>query len=359
LKNDKNNWVDLREVSVVAPSLHPRYTGVSASLFSLFPYQTQHTSIAVLGPKIPSEISRISVRQVLRHGWSKPKQKAYRIWHARRNNDMVVGIFLKYILRQPWKLVFTWSGQRRQARLTRWFLRQMDTVIATSDAAASYLEVPATVINHGVDIERYFPAENREKAWSETLLPGNFGIGVFGRIRPEKGTDIFVKAMIHLLPKYPNVTAIITGLVRDEHQDFLDELKLLIINAGLKERIQFLGERPAHEMPLWFRRISLYVAPMRWEGFGLTPLEAMASGTAVVATKTGAAAKLISEGETGIIVPPDDLNALTNAIDAFLMEPQKAEEMGKAGRRKTVEKHNIAQEAMSIQAVYDKLSCSV
>lgn len=347
--------MDFREISVVAPSLHPRYSGVSASLFALFPYQAQHTSIALLGPKIPSEISRVSFRQVLRYGWSKPKKKAYRIWHARRNNDMVVGIFLKYILRQPWKLVFTWSGQRSQARLTRWFLRQMDRVIATSDAAASYLEVPATVINHGVDIECYFPAEDRKKAWNETSLPGIFGIGVFGRIRPEKGTDLFVKAMIRLLPKYPNVTAIITGLVKEEHQDFLDELKLLILNAGLEKRIQFLGERPLEEMPLWFRRISLYVAPMRWEGFGLTPLEAMASGTAVVATKTGAAAKLISEGETGIIVPPDDLDSLTNAIETFLIDPQKAEEMGKAGRRKTMKNHNISQEAMSIQALYDKL----
>lgn len=354
MSKNKDLLATFQEICVVAPSLHSRYSGVTSTIFALFPYQNHYAPVAVLGPKIPSTIAKISFWQILKYGWSTPKKKAYRIWHARRNNDMVVGIFLKYVLRQPWKLVFTWAGQRRQARLTRWFLRRMDAIIATSEAAASYLEVPATVIHHGVDIERYHPADNRKAAWSEASLPGNFGIGVFGRIRPEKGTDLFVKAMIKLLPKYPDVTAIITGLTGEEHQDFADELRQLIFDAGLDKRILFLGERPSDEMPLWFRRISLYVAPMRWEGFGLTPLEAMASGTAVVATKTGAAAKLVADEKTGIIVPPNDFDALSNAIESFLIDPEKAEKMGCEGRKKTIEQHNIVNEANAIQAVYDK-----
>ncbi len=79
------------------------------------------------------------------------------------------------------------------------------------------------------------------------------------------------------------------------------------------------------EVPLWFRTVSLYVAPMRSEGFGLTPLEAMASGTAVVATKTGAAPLLIAEGETGTLIEPDSLDALVSAIEPFLSDPEKAE----------------------------------
>ena len=69
-------------------------------------------------------------------------------------------------------------------------------------------------------------------------------------------------------------------------------------------------------MPGWFRRVSLYVAPMRHEGFGLTPLEAMASATAVVATSTGAAPMLVEDGETGVLIPPNDLEALVAAIES-------------------------------------------
>ncbi len=345
----------INNVSVVFPSLHYRYSGVTSTIISLVPYHLKSSSVAVLGPLMPPEIPRVSFKEILKSGWSKPPKHRYRIWHARRNNDMVVGIFLKYILRQPWKLVFTWSGQRRQARLTRWFLRRMDAVITTSEAAGSYLEVPHTVIHHGIDIRRYYPAENKATAWSQTKLSGTLGIGVFGRIRPEKGTDLFVKAMIKLLPQYPEATAVITGLVEKTYQSFADELKQLIIKAGLEKRIIFLGERPIDEMPSWFRCISLYVAPMRWEGFGLTPLEAMASGTPVVATKTGAAPKLITEGKTGFLISPNDEEALYNAIELLLKSPEKMEAMGKAGREKSLQQHDINQEADAIQKVYERL----
>ncbi len=355
MAKNKITSAKLQDILVVAPSLHSRYSGVTATILSLFPYQAKKLPIAVLGPAIPPNITRIAFSQLLKYGWVPPANHSYRIWHARRNNDMVVGILLKKILRQPWKLVFTWSGQRRQARLTRWFLRRMDAVIATSETAAAYLQVDSKVIHHGVDIQRYYPAEDRALAWRETGLPGRFGIGVFGRVRPEKGTDVFVKAMIKLLPHYPDATAIITGLIAEEYQDFGDELKHLVAEAGLEKRILFLGERPISEMPLWFRRISLYAAPMRWEGFGLTPLEAMASGTAVVSTKTGAAAKLVIDGKTGVLVEPDDLDALVNAIEPFLINPEKAETMGKAGRAKALEQHNIEAEASAIQTLYEEL----
>lgn len=349
------NSADLRKVLVVAPSLHWHYSGVTSTIIALLPYQEKHIPIAAFGPFIPQEIPKISFWQILKHGWSKPTGKSYRIWHARRNNDIIVGLFLKYILRQPWKMVFTWAGQRQQAKLTRWFLRRMDAVIATSEAAQAYVEVPSTVIHHGVDTKRFHPADNKLSLWHETGLPGSFNIGAFGRIRAEKGSDLFVKAMIQLLPKYPEVTVIITGLIAAEHQIFAANLKKLIAHAGLEKRIIFLGEQPIDQMPLWFRRINLYVAPMRWEGFGLTPLEAMASGTAVVATRTGAAPKLVEDNLTGVLIPPDDLDALINAIESFLTHPEKAEMMGHAGREKAIKQHDIRLEAAAIQSIYEKM----
>ena len=355
LHGSLKNSADLRDILVVAPSLHWHYSGVTSTIIALLPYQKEHISIAAIGPFIPPKIPKISFYQILKHCWSKPQNKSHRILHARRNNENITGFFLKYILRQPWKMVFTWAGQRKQSRLTRWFLRKMDAVIATSEAAQAYLEVPSNVIHHGVDTKRFHPANDKCSAWHETGLPGSFGIGVFGRIRPEKGSDLFVESMIKLLPKYPNATAIITGLVATEHQRFATHLKKQIIEAGLENRIIFLGEQTTDKMPFWFRCINLYVAPMRWEGFGLTPLEAMASGTAVVATKTGAAPKLVEDNITGILVEHNDLEALVNAIEPFLANPEKAKIMGDAGREKAITHHDINNEAVAIQMVYEKI----
>ena len=271
---------------------------------------------------------------------------------------MIVGVFLKAVLRQPWRLVFTSAAQRRHSALTRFLLRLMDAVIATSKAASGYLTVPHTVIPHGVDTQRFLPVPDKAQAWAATGLPGSRGVGVFGRVRENKGTDLFVAAMIRLLPTYPDVTAIITGLLATEEAAFIARLRGMIDAAGLNERILILGEQPSAAMPDWFAAVSLYVAPQRWEGFGLTPLEAMASGTAVVATRTGAAPLLVADGETGLLVAPGDLDALTQAIDRMLSDPAGCDRMAAAGLAKARRDHDVTGEIRAIGHVYEAVSGS-
>ena len=346
-------YASLDHIDIVAPNLHRRFSGVTATIVALVPLQARSQRIASVGPTLPASVPCVRFRELLTRGWRRPASGAsHRIWHARRNDEMIVGLLLAKLLRQPWKLVFTSAAQRRHTAFTRWLIRQMDAVIATSEAAARFLEVPATVIHHGIDIERFQPAADRRQAWKRSGLPGTYGVGVFGRIRAQKGTDLFVEALCTLLPRYPQWTAVITGLCAPEEATFVAGLKQRIAAAQLQERIHFLGVRPTEEMPAWFQRISLYVAPMRWEGFGLTPLEAMASGTAVVATRTGAAPLLVADGETGILIPPDNLPALTAALEALLADPARAEQMGRAGRLKATQQHAITQEIQAIAAVY-------
>jgi len=342
--------MDPSQVDVVAPNLHRRYSGVTSTVIALIPWQMKGVRIAAAGWHIPATIPQVKMAELILHGWEKP-----RVWHARRNDEMIVGLILKYVLRQPWKLLFTSAAQRDHTRFTRFLIRRMDHVIATSRQAASYLERDATVIEHGVDLERFFPAEDKTAAWEQAGLPGTCGIGAFGRVRAQKGSDLFVAAMIRLLPKYPEWTAVITGLEAPEEAAFIRKLKNDIIEAGLENRIVMLGEVARDEVPLWFRRVSLYVAPMRWEGFGLTTLEAMASGTAVVATRTGASPQIVSHGETGDLIPPDDLEALIAAIEPYLASPSLALERGRAGRRASEGKHDIAIEAAAINSVYETL----
>jgi mannosyltransferase len=350
---------DFSAVAVVAPSLAWRYSGVTSTIVALLPRQAVDVPIATLGPLMPPDLPRARVRDLFLRGWTPPPGYRARIWHARRNTDMLAGVLLKSVLRQPWKLVFTSAGQRRHTAYTRWLIRRMDAVIATSEGAESFLERPATVIHHGVDTERYRPSADRLAAWWEAGLPGSFGIGAFGRIRPQKGTDLLVEAMLRILPRRPEATLVLTGLVAPQFETFKSELEARIAAAGLERRVLFLGERPIEEMPEWFRRVSLYVAPMRHEGFGLTPLEAMASGAAVVATRTGAAAALVADGETGFLIEPDDVDALAAAIETLVSDPARAEAMGRRGREKAVAEHDIKGEARRINAIYRALWSAV
>lgn len=347
---------DLRELAVVAPNLHYRYSGVTASIVAIVPEQAKTLAIASVGPHLPPLVPRIPFRQILTRGWSKPPGgRRKRIWHARRNDEMLVGVLLRHVLRQPWLLVFSSVAQRRKSGLTRWLMRRMDAIVSPSEYSAAFCEGTVAVVHHGVDLTRFRPAGDRAAAWAETGLPGRYGVGVFGRVRHQKGTDLFIEAMIRLLPRYPDWTAVVTGLMAPEERGFVADLNRRIAEAGLENRIALLGERPQEEVPLWFRRVTLYVAPMRNEGFGLTPLEAMASGAAVVATRTGAAPYLVAEGSTGEIVPPDDLGALTAAIEPFMADPAKAKAFGRAGREKAVAQHGIASEAAAMNAFYEQV----
>lgn len=236
----------------------------------------------------------------------------------------------------------------------------MDALIATSEGAAAMLEHPSRLIPHGVDTNRFSPDESMASLWRQSGLPGHFGIGVFGRIRPQKGTDVFVEAMIQVLPRHPGATAVLSGRVARRNAKFVQKLKQRIAAAGLSNRFVFLGEQPSSALPGLFRSMRLYVAPMRSEGFGLTPLEAMASATPVIATRVGAAEYLVADGETGLLVPPDDLATLVQAIEQLLRDPSHAAKLGQAGRLKALEQHDVQQEALSINALYREvlgLSC--
>ncbi|MBL8577064.1 MAG: glycosyltransferase family 4 protein [Mesorhizobium sp.] len=342
----------MSRIEVVAPNLKFRLSGVTSTIIQLVPVQARTIGIATLGPGLPDGLPKMRWWQVpglLR----KPASGRKRIWHARRNTEMVAGLFLRSILRAPLHLLFTSAAQRKHKPFTKWLIRRMEAVIATSARSGSYLEVPHQVVMHGVDLDVFHPPASAEDDFTASGLPGRFAIGCFGRIREQKGTDLFVDAMIELLPGYPEWTAVITGRVTAENLPFAKTLKERVEAAGLSDRILFLGEVP--DVKVWFRRVSLYVAPSRNEGFGLTPLEAMASRTAVVASDAGAYAEMIVPGETGAVVPAGDGARLTAVIQPYLADPKLAEAHGLNALAHVRKNFPLAREAEAIARVYDRL----
>lgn len=350
---DEANDLPRDAIEVIVPNLNWRYSGVTATNRAIAPLLARRApmreSVGWLGPHRPDGVRRLRLSDLfaLRHP---PRGRPLRIWHARRNIEMIAGVILKG-LGWPLGLVFTSAGQRRHTWITRYLISRMDAVIATSEAAASYLERRATVIHHGVDSDLYHPPADRAAAFAATGLPGRYGIGAFGRVRPQKGTDVFVEAMCRLLPKYPDFTAIVIGRVTVDNQGFADKLKARVADVGLSDRVRFLGELPIAEVPPWYQRVTIYAFASRVEGFGLTLLEAMASGTALVAARAGAAEKVVT-AETGVLVPPGDVDALVAALEPLMRDPARAAEIGRRGRERAVAEFSIAAEAERISAVY-------
>lgn len=344
--------VEMRQVAVVAPNFKRRLSGVTSTIIQLVPLQARSICVAALGPGLPAHLPRMSWRQGIGL-WRRPAVRPFRIWHARRNVEMIVGVILRDILRAPMKLVFTSAAQRRHKPFTRWLIGRMDRVVATSAASGAYLDVPHRIVLHGVDTELFHPPRDAEDRWAASGLPGKYGVGCFGRIRPQKGTDLFVDAMIELLPRYPEWTAVITGRATASHHGFAKALHARIKKAGLEERIVFLGEVP--DVKAWFRRISLCVAPSRNEGFGLTPLEAMASSKAVVASDAGAYAEIIIPGVTGAVASAGDGAALKRAIEPYLADPAMAERHGAAGLQHARSRFALENEAGGLKEIYEEL----
>jgi mannosyltransferase len=267
---------------------------------------------------------------------------------------MIAGLLLRS-LGWPLKLVFTSAAQRHHTWLTRWLIRRMDAIIATSALSAGFLKRDATVVMHGVDTDSYAPPTDRAAAFAEAKLPGRYAIGCFGRVRAQKGSDVFVDAMCALLPRYPDFTAVIVGAVVPEQQGFANDLKKRIEAASLQSRIVITGELEIEQVQRWYQRLTIYAFTSRNEGFGLTLIEAMSTGAALVASRAGAAEFVVEDGVTGVLTPPGDVDALVAALEPLMRDPESATAMGERARARVLDQFSLDAEANAIAAVYKKL----
>lgn len=338
---------------VIAPSLGRHFSGINATLIAVVPVIARRFPIVATGfhltPSVPQVPLGVALPALRRGSW--------RIWHARRNIEMLVGLFLRHVLRYPLILLWTSAAQRRHTWLTRFCYRRMDRVIATTRAAAGYLSVPAQVVYHGVDLTVYQPPANRTEARRGKDLPARWNLGVFGRIRPQKGTGDLVRALIEVLPRHPDWGAVFIGQVTKEYQVYARGLERELAAAGLAKRVRFHGFVPDFgEIPDWYRAMDWVVCASRNEGFGVTCLEAMASGCPVVATRAGAWPEIVAEGQDGWLAraadPPDLARALEKALAT---DTDQRLEMGRRARDKVVGQFAIKMEADGLIAVYQAL----
>lgn len=331
-----------------------RFSGVTSTMLQTMALQQENIPLRVLGPHhLPDPSFSISFRQLALAARTAAPGAPNRVFHARRNDEMIQALLIKHLFRGKLKIIFTSTAQRHHSGFTRWLMSKMDGIISTCNAAASYLQTPPDVIiAHGVDTTVYQPADDRNAAWQATGLPGKRGIGIFGRVRAQKGVDIFVRACIEQLPDYPDFTGVIVGSITPDNQQFVDQQKALLRDAGLADRVVFLGEQPFERIPVLMRAMSVICALSLNEGYGLTVPEAMSSGVAVLSSDAGAWPEVVQHGRQGWVVPAGDSAAATTQLGAMLADPQQLEQMGRDARSHVLTHYDIRREADALIDYY-------
>lgn len=338
---------------VILGNSNKRFSGVTSTLLLTLPEVSKRMNLAVLGSHhLPDGTRVLSFRDFIKIS----RSDSPIIFHARRNDEMIQALVAKKLFGVNLKIIFTSTAQRHHSKFTKWLISQMDAIITTCTAAHSYLESPADiVIPHGIDLTKFQTPDDKFSAWKALGLPGEYGVGIFGRVRPQKGVDLLVEAAIPLLHNDPKPTIVIVGETTPKFYDFQKGLEQKIAEAGLTERIIFHGKRPSSELAALFQGMSLVAALSRNEGFGLTVLEAMASGSAVLASRAGAWQDIITEGEHGYTVPCDDLSATQEKLALLLSDPSELHTMGSRGRVHVEENYSVEKEASSLCSFYHKV----
>jgi glycosyltransferase involved in cell wall biosynthesis len=219
-----------------------------------------------------------------------------------------------------------------------------DRVITITDALRDF-----TVERVGVD-----PAKVETIHYGLDDLPDAWGVNppddvpadarvllAVSRLTEQKGLDVALRA----LPLLPADTVLVVLGEGPER----GALEALARELGVEGRVFVLGRVP--DVAAWLRRATILVHPARWEGFGLAVLEAMLAGLPVVASRVSSLPELVVDGETGVLVQPDDPSALALGIARALEQRN----LGDAGRERAHREFSVARMAERTAALYRAL----
>lgn len=333
----------LDDIDVIAPNLKRRVSGVTASVFSVVPAQNHFMNVSVLAPELPQGMPRISWWSAIRM----PRDR-WRIWHARRNHEMIAGLLLRSVLRRKYRVVFTCADARGRSGFTDWLISKCDGVVATSANVRPRDDAPMSiVVPHGVDTDVFHPD------WDRAPNAQN-RVACVGRVRSAKGTQDFVRALCAVLPSRPDWSAVILGRVDDA--DFAEGLRSDLEAAGVLDRVRFDDGVPVSTMPDFYRTLDLLVAPSHVEGFGLTPIEAAGCGVPAIATRgVGGFDDAIVHGESGALFDKGNVDDLAQQLATFMDDDVLRANAEKAARDHVVARYAIDVEARTLCAFYERV----
>jgi glycosyltransferase involved in cell wall biosynthesis len=169
-------------------------------------------------------------------------------------------------------------------------------------------------------------------------------IGTIGRLTRQKGIDIFLRALADI----PHVRGVIVGDGEDTA-----ELKELAADLGVGQRVSWMGWR--EDARRFVDDFDIFVLASRWEGFGRVLVEAAFAECPVISTRVVGTSEAMIDGETGLLVPPEDKDSLVRAIITLLEDEERAREMGRRGREFALSRFDPATSAQEYEHLYDEI----
>lgn len=213
--------------------------------------------------------------------------------------------------------------------------------------------VPVTTILNAVDLKRFQPDSASRQAIRRALevAETDLLVGTVGQLTPRKGQHELIQAFAEVALAIPNAVLLIVGEpLFNRDTDYAHSLIRVANSLGVTDRIRFLG--PREDVPAIMNALDLLVVNSRAEPFGLTVVEAMASGTPVLATAVDGITEIVSHGENGWLVPPGDKDSLIRAMIKLLRDPQLRATLAKRGRQEVSANYSAEKYMREIQSFY-------
>lgn len=247
-------------------------------------------------------------------------------------------------LRQGCLTPQSWVVQMVQRQLWQRWRHAFDLVVALSHAMKAKLEAegiePIKVVHNGVPERPLRP-----------ILAAPPTVAFAGRLVPEKGVSVLLRAFARTKVQVPRARLLLAGQGVEEAN-----LRALAEELGVAASVSWLGHLPRTELEQHFDSAWVQVVPSLWaEPFGNVSTEAMMRGTAVIASAVGAQPEIVSDGTTGFLVPPNDVDALTTALLRLLLNPALSEQMGRAGRKHALTHFSEDRRTESFLEIYQQL----
>ncbi len=206
-----------------------------------------------------------------------------------------------------------------------------------------------TVICNGVDVKRY------EQQVDTHEMRQRLGLGTearliatVGTLKEQKGHCYLIDAAHKVVPQHPDWHFLLIGDGR-----LREGLQAQVRQLSLSENIHFLGNR--HDVPDLLAASDLFVLPSLWEGLPMALIEAMAASKAVVATAVSGTIQVVIPNQTGLLVPPGDVQPLARAIEQLLTDPMQIQALGAAGKRRVEEGFSAQRQAIEHLELYRRL----
>jgi phosphatidylinositol alpha-1,6-mannosyltransferase len=199
--------------------------------------------------------------------------------------------------------------------------------------------VRTAVVNNGVDVERFSHLRDGANTPSNAITKQGPTILSVGAVKLRKGTFELVQAMPAVLQHIPDAHCVILGSL-DMEPDYVSRVRATISALGLSDCVHLMGRVPDETLLGWYGAADVFVLPSinsgwKFEGYGLVHMEASAAGLPVIGTRDCGAEDAIDDGVTGLLVPQVGIaEALPQAIISILSDPERARQMGAAGRAK-------------------------